>query len=76
MILNSAEACRRLSALGAHCRYSTGLSPQFTEAAILGAVHGMEFEYEVRAHQAVAGGGHERRAAVVARGRHRRGSPR
>ena len=54
MILNSAEACRRLSALGAHCRYGTGLSPQLIEAAILGAVHGMELEYGVRAHQAVA----------------------
>ena len=54
MTLNSAEACPRLSALGAHCRYGTRLSPQLTEAAILGAVHGMEFEYEVRAHQAVA----------------------
>ena len=54
MIVNSPEACRRLSALGAHCRYGTGLSPQMTEAAILGAVHGLEFAGEVRAHQAVA----------------------
>jgi 4-carboxymuconolactone decarboxylase len=51
VILRSPGAARRLAALGAFCRFGTGLDPGVVEAAILATSHALPFQYGIDSHE-------------------------
>jgi 4-carboxymuconolactone decarboxylase len=54
IFLESPELCQLVQALGAFCRYRTGLSPQLSETAILATAAYWKAEYEFEVHAAEA----------------------
>jgi 4-carboxymuconolactone decarboxylase len=51
LIMRSPEAARPLAAVGAFCRFGTGLDPKVVEAAILATSHALPFQYGIDSHE-------------------------
>ncbi len=69
--LESPELCQLVQAVGAFCRYRTGLSPRLSETAILvTAAHWRaEYEFEVHAGEALKAGVREEEIEALRAGR-------
>ena len=71
MLLESPELCSKVAAVGAFCRYRTGLSPRLSELVILTVASHWRFEYEFHVHtpEARKAGVPEHEIAALAEGR-------